>query len=175
MCRKARRQFMALLLNVGSGKLALCNCLEDGRMVGDVIAEIDSLLQQSPDRGACEYAKSLADGINTGEAVVPCDGSTERITAMRTQAPPTAVIPASPGSGLVLRYELPGPEHVRLDVYDKAGRFLRRLVDEDQRPGSYEIQWDGRDERGETVPSGICFYRIETGRAARSGKVILLR
>jgi hypothetical protein len=175
MCRKARRQFMALLLNVASGKLAVCNCLDDGRTVGDVILEVDFLLMESPNQDACEYAKTLADGINTGETVVPCGGSAERMPSAGGESGSPVVLPGSRGGCMVLRYELAATQHVRLEIYDKTGRFVRKLTDRQQGPGSQEITWDGRDERGEVVPSGICFYRLNAGPSVTSGKLILLR
>jgi len=175
MCRKARKQFMALLLNVASGKLSLCNCLDDGRTVGDAVAELDSLLLGSPDRTVCEHANWMADGINTGETVVLCENLSRKIVDSRNESVATLAIPGRRGGGMVLKYELATQERVRLEIYDKTGRFLRRLADREQGPGSCEITWDGRDERGQSVPSGICFFRLETGRAVRRGKVILLR
>ena len=175
MCRKAKRQFLALLLNVASGKLAVCNCLEDGRVVGDVITEVDSLLQGSPDRDECEYAKTLSDDINTGESVVPCSGSVPESPTGGVQVATSLVRPRTSDGGIVLEYELSGPQRVRLDIYSSTGRLVRRLVDGQQGSGSYKIAWDGLNESGAAVPSGVCFVRLETGRTVRSAKLILLR
>jgi hypothetical protein len=174
MCRKARRQFLAVLLNVASGKLSVCNCLEDGRTVGEVIAEVDSLLGGSPDRALCEYAKSVCDYINTGESMVPCSGPTPERPSGGVQIA-DLVRPGVSGGRVVLEYELVGPQRVRLEIYNSTGRLVRKLVDGRQGPGTYEVVWDGLDERGERVPSGVCFGRLETGRIVRSGKLVLLR
>src|SRR5689334_24798598 len=52
---------------------------------------------------------------------------------------------------------------VELAVYDAAGRLQRRL---DSRaiavPGSYSVSWDGRDDDGRRVPSGVYLYRLQT-------------
>jgi hypothetical protein len=175
MCRKARRQFMALLLNVASGKIAVCNCLDDGRTVGDVILEVDSIMLGSPDLAACEYAKTLADGINTGETVVPCGGYVEKALSRASVSASSTVLLGTAGGSMVFKYELLTPQRVRLEIYDKAGRFVRMLVDQEQGPGSREIAWDRRDERGEVAPSGVCFYRLKMGPSVTSGKLILLR
>jgi len=175
MCRKARRQFMGLLLNIASGKLAVCNCLEDGREVGDVVVEIDSLLSGNPDHAACVYAKTLADDLNNGLGIVPCD-------TLWAPAPPKAVVPpglsVSPNpfvTRTVIQYELKTPGHVRLQIYGKAGRLVRTLVNGEQARGSYSIEWNGLNEAGERVPTGIYFSRVQVGSSVASGKLILLR
>jgi hypothetical protein len=68
-CRKAKRQFMALLLNVTSGKLGVSDSLVDGRYVTDVISEIDSVLSGSPQPSDCMYCLSLADSLNNGTGI----------------------------------------------------------------------------------------------------------
>jgi hypothetical protein len=66
-------------------------------------------------------------------------------------------------------------QQVSLTVYDTRGRQVRRLMDEELLPGSCRIVWDGRDDRGAPVASGIYFYRLvsENGRAAR--KMVLVK
>ncbi|TET46156.1 T9SS type A sorting domain-containing protein [candidate division TA06 bacterium] len=175
MCRKARRQFMALLLNIASGKLALCNCLEDGSEVGDVVAEIDSLLLGMPDHATCVYAKTLADNINNGIGIVPCD-------TLFYPVPPTSVLcvsyPVTPNpfvNSTTIRYELPTSAHVQLKLYDKMGRLVKILVDRMQEPGFYQVEWKGSDNTGRKLPSGIYFSRLKTGSSTSASKLILLR
>ena len=49
------------------------------------------------------------------------------------------------------------------------------LVDEVKEPGSYSVQWDGKDDRGEFVSSGVYFYRMESGDFNSLKKMILLK
>ena len=74
-----------------------------------------------------------------------------------------------------LHYALPEAQRVRLTIYDMLGRKVRTLVDEDQPPGLYQITWDGRDESGREVASGIYFYRLQTPQFTHTRKMILLR
>ncbi len=46
---------------------------------------------------------------------------------------------------------LPGSERVRIDIYDLAGRLVRRLVDRPMEAGRHQIEWNGGDARGRTV------------------------
>lgn len=175
MCRKARRQFMALLLNVASGKLAACNCLEDGREVGDVIAEIDSLLSGDSDFHICEYAKTLSDDINNGIGIVPCHTVWAQVPPRAVEAPLIRVTPSPFAKSTVIEYELVTPGHVRLDIYDKTGRMVRTLVHGERSSGFHRIAWDGLNESGEMVPQGIYFSRLRIGRSVRSRSLVLVR
>lgn len=81
----------------------------------------------------------------------------------------------SPGATSV-RFDLPdhfGP--VRLAVYSVNGRLVRTIVDGALERGRYTMRWDGRDESGRTVSSGVYFCRLETDGQSRSAKIILLR
>lgn len=76
-CEKAEAQFMALLLNLASGRVAVCNCVNDPDLgettVGDVADFIDGLLS-NPGRTFedCVLAQAIADRINNGETLVNC-------------------------------------------------------------------------------------------------------
>lgn len=74
----------------------------------------------------------------------------------------------------VLGFTLAQPGAVRLAIYDVSGRVVRTLVDGSRLAGAHQIAWDGRDEQGRRLPSGIYSYRAETGAMAQSRKLILL-
>ena len=69
------------------------------------------------------------------------------------------------------------PQHVRVDVYDVAGRQIRTLVDETIKgEGAWQTAtWDGRNDRGEEVSSGVYFYRLEINSFRETRKMVLLR
>lgn len=81
--------------------------------------------------------------------------------------------PFNPGT--VIRYYLPHRCGVRLVVYDLKGAEVRRLVDMEQEAGPYSVTWDGRNEAGRPVGSGLYFYRITGGKVSLTRKMILLR
>jgi len=64
---------------------------------------------------------------------------------------------------------------VSLKIYDAAGRLVRTLVDEVREAGTYRETWDGRNNRGTRVASGIYFYRMKTPGFVWSRKMALLR
>jgi len=74
-----------------------------------------------------------------------------------------------------LRLELPARMPVRLAVYDIAGRRRRTLLDRELAGGVTEVAWDGRDETGARVASGMYFIRMSCAKGTRLSKVVLLR
>ncbi|MCK4236519.1 MAG: T9SS type A sorting domain-containing protein, partial [Candidatus Krumholzibacteria bacterium] len=64
---------------------------------------------------------------------------------------------------------------VRLDIYDLEGRLVQRLIDKPMQAGRHQIEWNGRDDRGRTVASGVYFYRLTVGKQTSAKKMILLR
>ena len=65
--------------------------------------------------------------------------------------------------------------HTTLKIYNILGQEVRTLVDEFQEPGSYSINWDGRDEFGNEVSGGIYFYRLESGEYTNTKRMLLLK
>ncbi len=74
-----------------------------------------------------------------------------------------------------IEYMLEKSCHVSLKIYNVTGQLVRTLVDEHQKSGSSSIIWNGRDERGRRVASGVYFYRLEAGEFVTSKKIVLLR
>ncbi len=66
-------------------------------------------------------------------------------------------------------------DRVRLRVYDVRGKLVRTLVDGALPAGEHAIVWDGRDGQGRAAASGVYLYRLETGRQALSGRMLMLK
>jgi photosystem II stability/assembly factor-like uncharacterized protein len=66
-------------------------------------------------------------------------------------------------------------EPVTLTVYNILGQAVRKLVDETRPAGKNEINWDGQDERGFSVPSGIYLYKLSTATEKQIRKMVLLK
>lgn len=64
---------------------------------------------------------------------------------------------------------------VAVGIFDVRGRLLKNLLAEAAGPGRCDAVWDGRDDRGTTLPPGIYFVRARTASGESSAKVILLR
>ncbi|MBN2288123.1 MAG: VCBS repeat-containing protein [Candidatus Glassbacteria bacterium] len=77
-----------------------------------------------------------------------------------------------------ISYSVPEREadgQVRLNVYNLRGALAASLVDEFQGPGTYAVEWDGRDRQGRDLPSGVYFYRLESEDLVITRKMVLIR
>ena len=75
----------------------------------------------------------------------------------------------------VIRYELPRAVKVQLTIYNLLGYPIRKLVDQEQAPGLYEIRWDGRETSGRHAGSGIYFYQIAAGPFRAMRKMLIVQ
>ncbi len=76
--------------------------------------------------------------------------------------------------GTEVSFSTPQAGRVRASVFDVAGRKVRTLADRDFGRGEHAIAWDGADDDGRRLPSGIYFLRVESSGTARTGKLVLL-
>jgi len=74
-----------------------------------------------------------------------------------------------------ITFSLSRKSHVRLRIYDVAGRLVRVLIDETRNAGTYGAVWDGKNENGHATASGIYFCRMEADDYERTLKMVLLR
>ena len=74
-----------------------------------------------------------------------------------------------------ISYTLPEDSHVKLTILNVQGQKVKVLVDEHQGAGTRNVIWDGCDEKGETVASGVYFYRIEAGPHDVTRRMVLLK
>jgi len=81
--------------------------------------------------------------------------------------------PFNPGT--TIRFGLLQPARVSLAVYNLLGERIRTLVNGQVSAGFHEIAWDGRDEAGRSVSSGVYLYRLETEGFSKAVKMLLLR
>ena len=65
--------------------------------------------------------------------------------------------------------------NVYLAVYDVSGALVRTLANEDRPAGAYELKWDGRDDKGRAVASGVYFYKLNAGSFTQTKKMVLLK
>ncbi len=72
-------------------------------------------------------------------------------------------------------YYLSIDTEVNLVVFNIAGQSVKTLVSSSQQKGNHEIIWDGRDDAGRIVSSGIYFYSLETSGSSYTNKMLLLK
>ena len=73
-----------------------------------------------------------------------------------------------------LKYDLPEAGDVTLEVYNMLGQVVSTLVNEHQTAGRYAIQWDATNDHGQSLSSGVYFYRVQVGDQFTDIKKMLL-
>jgi len=74
-----------------------------------------------------------------------------------------------------IKYSLPVASKIVLNVYNTLGQEVRSLVNDFQYSGLKTVKWDGRNNAGVSVPSGVYVYKIETNNFVQSKKMIMMR
>jgi dienelactone hydrolase len=105
--------------------------------------------------------------------------STTAVEEYSTSIPTTIALhqnypnPFNPNTAI--SYQLTANSCVTLTVYDLLGRQVATLVNGVGKPGAYTVQWNGRNEKGETVSSGIYLYQLRAENFVTTKKMTLLK
>jgi hypothetical protein len=75
----------------------------------------------------------------------------------------------------VIRYALPEASSVRLEVYNTLGQVVRTLVAAEQEGGAYRVTWDGRNEYGQEMATGVYIYRLVAGEFDTTKRMLLIK
>lgn len=75
----------------------------------------------------------------------------------------------------MIQYELLRAAQVQLAIYNLLGEKVRTLVDAKESVGVKQVTWDGRNERGERVSSGVYVYRVEAGEFRTARRLLLMK
>lgn len=163
-------------------------CRYDGTNVGKF---------QAPPGGQPQWGGLPHSGITNLEARVVPGGYelwmsciSRGLAVLRVQGPTTSVTSGNDSAArLFLAQNEPNPfrtntrvvfalarsEHVVLDIFDVSGRRVRALVDRTLPAGDHQMQWDGRGENGESLPSGMYHYRLTADGEAVERKMVRLQ
>lgn len=74
-----------------------------------------------------------------------------------------------------LRYSMKDAGSVQIDIYNTKGQLVRRMNANHATPGYYSMTWDGRDDSGRTVGSGVYMYQMTSGQYKAAKKMILAK
>ena len=76
-----------------------------------------------------------------------------------------------------VEYEIKDQGPVSLKIYNAAGRLVRTLVNEMQtpQPGGFSVSWDGTNNAGHNVSSGVYFYKLVARNFTQTKKMVLLK
>jgi predicted outer membrane repeat protein len=179
MMARAKQQLLALLLNVAGEKISLTEIIsEDGATVSQAITYCDNLIDDP--QGDHELAKTIADYINNGRVVpadmIPLDTD---VIAYSRPAPSVAWLGyawPNPTTGMTrISYSVPRTgAPVYLEVFDAAGRLVKRLQDGQESAGVHEVVWHGDDDNGHRVAPGVYFYQLRWEGKRTARKLIMV-
>ena len=129
----------------------------------------DDVFTETPDR--FELARNVFDWWQYGMNPGCCYTDAEAPSAFRlAQNYPNPFNPMT-----TIRFDMKEKGLVTLKIYDVSGRLVRTLADGVRDAGAYSIPWDGRNNIGSEVASGIYFYKMETAGFLATKKLVLLR
>lgn len=74
-----------------------------------------------------------------------------------------------------LRFQIPYVNNVTLEIFSITGQKVRTLINEQMEQGWHEVQWDGLDEAGSSVPSGIYYARLRAGNQEEIIRMCLIK
>ncbi|MEK7249400.1 MAG: T9SS type A sorting domain-containing protein, partial [Bacteroidota bacterium] len=74
-----------------------------------------------------------------------------------------------------INYDLTKSSAVRLDIYNIIGQKVRTLINDVQSAGSWKVVWNGNDDFGVSVASGVYFYRLATPNVVLTRKMVLMK
>ena len=114
----------------------------------------------------------LTGSLMTGESFVGTDQV--RVIDNGGQAASVAPNPLNPSGMLSFKTVKPG--HVSVTMFDLQGRLVRRLMEMPNLPaGEHEVRIDGWGDRGEALPSGVYFYRMDAPDGTVTGRLAILK
>jgi hypothetical protein len=114
----------------------------------------------------------VTDSIYTGVKWIegPTEEEGKLTTFTLSQNYPNPFNPATS-----FKFTLPQASLVKIEVFNIVGQKVKTLLDEEMKAGTYLVEWNGKDERGVDVSSGVYFYRVVAGSFSDIKKMVLLR
>lgn len=83
--------------------------------------------------------------------------------------------PFNPQTSIFFSLSGAEPRLTTLIIYNQLGQQVRTLVNELLYPGHHEVIWDGQDDRGQRVSSGVYLYQLRSGQFSSSRQMLLLK
>lgn len=74
-----------------------------------------------------------------------------------------------------ITFQVPTTAAVKIEVFNLLGQCLQKLLDAEKEPGVYTVRWNGCNQIGQPLPSGIYIYRLQAGSFVASRKLVLVR
>ena len=140
-------------------------------LAGDWVAANVELVAFLQEQGSRQIEQGAGLGVadlptSVGDEPAPPAASADRLLPVRPN-------PFNPRAEI--RFELARGGQTAVAIHDALGRRVRTLLAGERAAGAHSLIWDGRDDAGEDVGSGIYFVRLSGPTAARVERAVLLR
>lgn len=160
-----------------SGQVHVMNAIANGSEVsgnGDIVRLVFRVLRDFQDDARFEIAEGLV--FDPSQFANPLVGGVLDIQTTPTEFALLQNFPNPFNPETTIGYELAESADVTLQIYNVVGQVVRTLIaSESQSVGRYQVRWDGMDDRGMPVSSGIYFYQISAGKFQDVRKLMLLK
>ncbi len=144
----------------------------------------DNSMTRNPD-GNISIGDPFVEHKNVSQALFSpgkmLDGSTflsaedKNLTGVPTEYKMYTNYPNPFNPSTTIRFDIPNRSKVVLKIFNIHGEEIITLANEEFNPGEYGITWNGKNSRGESMPSGMYIYRIVSDNFTQSSKMILLK
>ncbi len=160
-----------------AGQVHVMNAIVNGSEVsggGDIVRLVFRVLRDFEDNARFEIAEGLV--FDPSQLANPLAGGVLDIQTTPTEFALLQNFPNPFNPDTTIGYELAESADVTLQIYNVVGQVVRTLIAaEPQSVGRYQVRWDGMDDRGTPVSSGIYFYQISAGKFQDVRKLMLLK
>lgn len=162
----------------GSGQVSIANAVVNGSEItggGDIVRLTFRVLQEFEENARFEIAEGLVfDPQQLSNPAVVAGVLDVQTTPTEFALLQNFPNPFNPET--TIGYELAESADVTLQIYNVVGQVVRTLIAaESQAAGRYQIRWNGMDDRGVPVSSGVYFYQISAGEFQTVRKLMLLK
>ncbi|HEX9974361.1 MAG TPA: FlgD immunoglobulin-like domain containing protein [bacterium] len=143
------------------------------------VAVGDTLLLRISKIGGDRMGMIFTQELNRGHSYITIPHTATDVNIARADLPTVFRLhqnypnPFNPDT--FIQYELPVASMVKLEIYNLMGQRVKTLINEKQPAGFYSVHWNGTDDSGCGVASGMYLYRWETIKAMQVRKLTLLR
>ncbi len=128
------------------------------------------------------HGSALLYNVMTRMDCVPCHGdphapsAVDKILPLATKFKLDQNYPNPFNPTTTIRFSVPHAENVSLQIYDMRGALIKTLVNHEvYQQGTYEVRWDGKDNLGVKVASGIYFAKMAAGKFMQTRKMSLVK
>ena len=152
------------------------NLREDAVTLGRLVFRINS--SDRLELAARDFETRVAEVLSTSGDVSRMAGATtsDMVQIPRVVADALAQNRPNPfNPTTIISYSISQLGRVGLLVFGVDGKLVRTLVDRDQPPDRYDVVWDGADNQGQRVASGVYFCRLQTSQFTQTVKMVLLK